>query len=83
MLEDPQNETAFKQLIGSIYKKIDAHNQRMYATRMPAYEALHMFVESTQKNYGMKVFTILLALPKICNAWLGQEQSIPQISPMT
>ena len=91
LLEDPQNKRTFRELVGSIFdfvdswdnEKIDAHTQRMYATRMPAYEALHMFVESMQKNYGGKVFTILLALPKICNAWLNQEQSILQISPMT
>ena len=91
LLEDPQNKRTFRELVGSIFdftdswdgEKNDAHTQRMYATRMPAYEALHMFVESMQKNYGGKVFTILIALPKICNAWLGQEQSILQISPMT
>ena len=60
LLEDPQKEITFKELNGPIFnfvdswdnEKIDAHTQRMYATRMPAYEALHMFVESTQKITG-------------------------------
>ena len=59
LLKDPRLEKEFKKLCGEIFEfvkdwesdKIDQFMQRMYAKRMPAYEASLQFVQSTEKIF--------------------------------
>ena len=59
LLKDPKHEERFKELMRDLFdyvpdwdsKKIDPNVQRMYARRMPAYEAAKMFVDSCRERF--------------------------------